>query len=195
MRIFSLTLTLVLSALLPSLSFADWILQSPSSINFLTTKNTHITEVQNFKKFDATIKSSGVATLSIDLSSVDTRIDIRDKRMLEHLFEVSRFATASFEADIPAHVFKQVSTGTPVELELQGTISLHGEKVATRCNVLIRENDDNTVSVTAITPMLIDANNFKLVAGINKLQELAGLKSISHTIPVMFDLTFRNDLK
>jgi polyisoprenoid-binding protein YceI len=192
MRTFAFTL--ILSALLPGLSFADWVLQSPSSVNFLTTKNTHVTEVHNFKIFDGAINSSGAATLNIDLGSVDTHIDIRNKRMLEYLFEVSRFTTARFEADIPTSIFKQVTSGSPVKFELQGTISLHGEKVATRCHVIVRENNDNTVSVTATTPILIDANDFKLVSGINKLQELAGLKSISHTVPVMFDLTFRNNI-
>lgn len=191
MRIFTLTLGLLLSSIFSSLTMADWVLQNPSSVNILTSKNVHVTEVHHFKTFDATVKSSGAAALNIDLSSIDTRIKIRDKRILEHLFEVSRFTTARFETDIPAAVFKQAQSGIPVEFELKGTLSLHGETVAAQCHVVIRQNNDKTVSVTAITPLLVDANDFNLVAGINKLQEMASLKSITHTVPVMFDLTFQ----
>lgn len=187
MRILLLTLGLITS----SISAADWSLQNPSSIHFLTSKNTHVTEVQHFKKFDAHIDENGQASLSIDLSSVETNIDIRNQRMLEHLFEVSRFASANFEASIPNSVFKQVAAGKSVEYTLTGTVSLHGEKVTASNDVIIHKNPDTSVTVTAITPLLIDANQFKLVAGINKLQELAGLQSITHTVPVLFSLTFK----
>ena len=58
---------------------------------------------------------------------------------------------------------------------------------------MISPNTDGTITVTSITPMIIDADNFGLVAGINKLQEIAGLKSITRTVPVTFSLTFKAD--
>lgn len=188
MRFFTLALLLA-----TSLSFADWSLQQPSSIHFLTSKNTHITEVHRFKKFNATVKDSGYSKIDIDLASVDTRIGIRDERMNEHLFETSRFSTASFEAEIPATLLAQVSGGEATRFELKGQISLHGEQAPASCEVLISPNKDNSISVTSITPMLIDANSFNLVAGINKLRDIAGLKSITQTVPVTFNLTFKAD--
>lgn len=189
MRFFSLALILISA----SQSFADWSLQQPSSIHFLTSKNTHITEIHHFKQFNAYVKDSGYSKIEIDLASVDTRIGIRDERMNEHLFETSRFSTASFEAEIPATVLAQASSGIATQFELKGQISLHGEQAAASCQVLISSNKNNTISVTSITPMLIDANSFNLVAGINKLREIAGLKSITETVPVTFSLTFKAD--
>jgi polyisoprenoid-binding protein YceI len=189
MRLFTLALTLVIS----NLSIADWSLQQPSSIHFLTNKNTHFSETHSFKKFDGKIDESGYAKLTIDLSSVDTRVGIRDERMEEHLFETSRFAQATFEAEIPTTVLAQVSAGTQTRYELKGTISLHGEQAKTQCQVMINPNKDGTITVNTVTPMVIDAEDFGLVAGINKLQEIAGLKSIANTVPVMFSLTFKAD--
>ena len=185
--------TVALSLAFSSLSLADWTLQQPSSINFLTSKNTHITEIHSFKKFDATINNSGFAIINIDLASVDTRIGVRDERMQEHLFETARFAQATFEAEIPVTVLAQVSAGQQTEFELKGKISLHGEKSEAHCRVMISPNKDKTITVNSITPMIIDAESFSLVAGINKLQEIAGLKSITRTVPVMFSLTFKAD--
>lgn len=189
MRLITLALALALS----NLSIADWSLQQPSSINFLTSKNTHITEIHSFKTFTGKINESGFAKLNIDLASVDTRIGIRDERMQEHLFETSKFSQASFETEIPATVLAQVSAGTQTRFQLQGKISLHGEQAEGQCQVMISPNKDGTITVTTITPMLIDAESFSLVAGINKLQELAGLKSITRTVPLTFSLTFKED--
>lgn len=185
---------LSLSTLLMSSNLlADWSLQQPSSIHFLTNKNTHITEVHSFKKFDSNIADSGYVTLNIDLTSVDTRIAIRDERMQEHLFESKRFSQAKFEAEIPVTVLAQVSAGNTAEFDLTGTVSLHGEQAKANCKVIISPNKDKTVTVTSITPMVIDAESFNLVAGINKLKEIAGLKSITRAVPLTFSLTYKEN--
>jgi polyisoprenoid-binding protein YceI len=189
MKAFIISLALTFS----SLSLADWTLQQPSSIHFLTSKNTHITEIHSFKKFKGSINTQGLAKLSIDLSSVDTRIAIRDERMQEHLFETSLFSQATFEADIPTDLLAQVSAGQQTEFALKGKISLHGEQAQAYCQVMISHNKDKTITVTSITPMIIDAQSFSLIAGINKLQELAGLKSITRTVPLTFNLSFKAD--
>ncbi|OUS40645.1 hypothetical protein A9R00_04925 [Oleispira antarctica] len=189
MRLITLALALAVS----SFSSADWSLLQPSSIHFLTSKNTHITEVHAFKTFTGTINESGYAQLTIDLASVDTRIAIRDERMQEYLFETAKFSQASFAAEIPATVLAQVSAGTQTRYQLKGKISLHGEQSEGQCEVMINPNKDGTITVNTITPMIIDAESFSLVAGINKLQEIAGLKSITRTVPVMFSLTFKAD--
>lgn len=192
-HVFTLCSTLFLALTFSSVSFSDWSLQQPSSIHFLTNKNIHATEVHHFKQFDATIKDSGLATLTIDLASVDTRIAIRDERMQKHLFETSRFNQARFEADIPATIIEQVRTGKPTSFELEGIISLHGERALANTEVMISTNQDKTITVHSITPLLINAESFNLVEGINKLAEIAGLKSITYTVPVTFSLTFKAD--
>jgi polyisoprenoid-binding protein YceI len=189
MKAFIISLALTLS----SLSLADWTLQQPSSIHFLTSKNTHITEIHSFKKFEGSINTQGLAKLSIDLSSVDTRIAIRNERMQEHLFETSIFSQATFEAEIPTDLLAQVSAGQQTEFELKGKISLHGEQAEVYCQVMISPNTDKTITVSSITPMVIEADSFNLITGINKLQQLAGLKSITHTVPLTFNLLFKAD--
>jgi hypothetical protein len=44
--------------------------------------------------------------------------------------------------------------------------------------------------VTTLQPVIIKAEDFALVAGINKLKSLASLPSIAYSVPVSFVLTF-----
>jgi hypothetical protein len=175
-RAFIISLALAFS----SLSLADWTLQQPSSIHFLTSKNTHIAEIHNFKKFDAFINNFGLAKLKIDLASVHTLIGIRDQRMQEHLFETSRFSPAGFEAEIPAAILSKTKSGQQTRFEVKGKISLHGGQTPAHCQVMISPSEDNTITVTNVRPILIDAGSFNLIARINKLHELASLKSIAY---------------
>jgi len=43
--------------------------------------------------------------------------------------------------------------------------------------------------VSSLAPVIVQANEFGLVAGVEKLKELAGLPSISLAVPVSFVLT------
>jgi len=45
--------------------------------------------------------------------------------------------------------------------------------------------------VTTVAPIMVDANGLEMVAGIEALREVAGLPSISYSVPVTFSLTFR----
>ena len=178
------------SLFVSSMVMADWHLQQPSAIHFVTTKNTNVSEVHSFKAFEGKVSDKGEASLNINLASVDTRIGMRDERMHKHLFELPQFTDARFEAQIPADVLKASSNGQPQILELQGTLTLHGERAQVLAKVLISANKDDSISVTSVTPFLVDAETFTLAAGVQKLREIAGLKSISNIVPVTFTLTF-----
>ena len=58
MRIITLALGLVVSAT----SMADWNLQSPSSIHFLTTKNAQVTETNSFTSLTTTTQLKNYPT-------------------------------------------------------------------------------------------------------------------------------------
>jgi len=178
------------SMFLSGLAMADWQLDQPSAIHFVTTKNTNVSEVSSFKDFDAKITDKGEAVLTINLASVDTRIGIRDERMEKHLFELPQFTDAKFETQIPATVMADAKAGKTQLVDLEGTLSLHGERADSQAKVLIAATKDGKISVTSVTPFLIDAETFSLAAGVQKLREIAGLKSISNIVPVTFTLTF-----
>ena len=82
-------LTSTLLILAAPLSFAEWTLSPDSSVKFLSTKNTNITEVHEFTQVSGSVSDQGSAKIAIDLSSVETGIEIRNERMQSMLFNVS----------------------------------------------------------------------------------------------------------
>lgn len=186
-------MALALSTLISFHALADWQLDQPSAIHFVTTKNTNVSEVHTFGAFDGSVSDSGQANITIGLSSVDTRIGIRDERIEKHLFEIPQFTQATFSAQIPKQVLENVKAGANQNFTLEGMLSLHGSQAKAITDVIITANKNGTVTVSSIAPMLIDSETFGLVAGVQKLREIAGLKSISNIVPLTFVLTFKQN--
>ncbi len=127
--------------------------------------------------------------MAVDLSSVNTAIDIRNKRMQEMLFNVTKFAQATFEANLPESMMN-LKSGQVVNGKVDGILMLHGKAVPTSFAVKASKVDDDTLTVSTTSPTLIKAESFGLAEGVAALQKIAGLKSITTTVPVTFSVTF-----
>jgi len=173
-------------------AFANWQLDNDNStLSFITTKKQHVAENHTFKKLSGSIDDKGRVNFVIDLTSVNTNIGIRDTRMQEHLFQVKKYATATFSNQIDMAVINKLATGKNTTTKMAGLIDLHGQQQLVNFEVMIAKLNAEQVLITSLAPVLIKAKDFKLVSGINKLKELAGLPSISYTVPVSFTLTFK----
>lgn len=191
MDIFMKKTLLALTTLCSFNAFADWHLeQQNSSVSFTTFKKEHIAENHQFDSINAVVADSGKVQLTIDLTSVNTNIPIRDQRMQEHLFQTSKFANATFTTDLSGDLLASLKVGQSEIKTLNGVIDLHGLQQKVSVTVQVSKLAANKVLVTSVKPLLLKAGDFALVAGVNKLQELAGLPSISHTVPVVFTLNF-----
>lgn len=187
MRIFTFFLSLVLA--LPAM--ADWQLNNEKSqFNFISTKKNSVAEVHKFKKLTGSINKQGAINFEIDLSSVDSKIDIRNERMKEYLFEVIKYAKASFTGKIDLAVLNKLKLGQSTSIPLTGKLSLHGEQQVITTNVKVIKLAKKELLVVSEEPIIVNAENFKMVEGVLKLQALAGLPSISTAVPISFLLTF-----
>lgn len=174
--------------LLSVVTNAYWVVdQTQSSINFLSTKKEHVTEVHSFESFTGGISDSGIANIEIDLSSVKTGIEIRDKRMMEHLFNVAMFSTAKLSANVPVELLTRIKKGDAITQVMKGNIDLHGIKQELSATVKF-VNTSSGLHVSSVEPLLISAKQFSLVEGVETLRKLANLSSISYTVPVTFSL-------
>ena len=169
---------------------ADWQLEQPSELTFMSFKNTHLAEVHRFNRMQGNIAEDGEATLSIDLTSVDTAIPIRDTRMQEMLFETSRFASATLTAKVNTKVLQQAAAGAIQTYDLTGKLNLHGLEADVSVPVLIVPAADGRLVVSSLKPVLVQADQFELTAGIQKLRDIAKLERISEVVPVSFTLIF-----
>ncbi len=171
---------------------ADWMLGDSSRIGFVSIKNNSIGENNVFKRVSGSISERGRVSVSVDLSSVETGIGIRNERLQKMLFEVANFPTATIEAVLSDSQVAALKAGGDQTESLSVNISLHGKTVSKTAHVSVSASGGD-VRVTTTQPIVITAQEFGLEAGVAALQQIAGLNAISRSIPVTVDLSLSAD--
>ena len=172
-------------------SNANWELQNQhSNLSFVSIKNNTIGEVHHFKSLQGNINQSGMLSFSTDLTSVETLIPIRNERMKSILFNTKMFPELTLKADINNQL-NTLETGIPKIMSVTATLSLHGVKKALPLQILALKGEDDSITASAMQPVIINANDFNLAEGLETLQKVAGLSSIAQSVPVSFVLHFK----
>ena len=186
-------LVILLSALgVMSPAQADWTLSESSRIGFVSIKNNSIGENNAFERVSGSISANGQVSVSVDLSSVETGVGIRNERLQKMLFEVASFPTATIDAALTDKQIAALDAGG-VQTESVGvSISLHGKTVNKAANLSVSASGGE-VRVMTTQPIVITAQEFGLEAGVAALQQIAGLNAISRSIPVTVDLRLTAD--
>lgn len=188
------TLFVIFCAIFAVSAHAGWNLDpQKSSINFISIKKDSVAEVHRFRDVAGALMDSGEFMIDIDLTSVDTGIDIRDQRMQEHLFDVLNFPLATVNGRVASGTLDQMKQDeiTPVEVEL--VVALHGKTVKTKALVNAVKLSADKLWVTSASPIIINASDFQMEPGVDKLKELAALPSISYAVPVVINLLFEKN--
>lgn len=165
--------------------------QNTSRVSFISTKNAAVAEVHHFKTVAGSLSDSGDVTIIIDLASVETNIGIRNTRMQEHLFDVANNPTAIVTGNVDMAMISSMAVGSSQQLTTNARVNLHGKRQSVSLNLLVTRAGENELLVTSLQPVVIQASAFDLVPGLNKLQELAKLNSITHAVPVSVVLKFK----
>jgi len=161
-----------------------------SGMTYVTIKNGSLGEINTFREISGSVSEGGQAVFTINLDSVDTANEIRDPRMTEFLFETATYPTAKVTANLDMAQFDDMPIGGTETVLLDMTLDLHGVSEQFDFYVLVTRLGANKVRVDNKAPLLIDAGDFGFEAGLAKLQELAGLESISPLVSATVALTF-----
>ena len=173
------------------LAWSDWELDNTrSTINFVSIKNGSVGEIHKFTSLVGFIGEAGNAKLTVDLDSVQTLIDIRNERMREMLFETVKFPVATVTAQVDPAVLAIAAEGGVLSADLPITLSLHGQEKTLTASLVIVGEGQGRLRIFSAAPILINAADFALVPGVEALQKVAGLQSISTAIPVTLQLQF-----
>ena len=169
---------------------ANWKLDpATSTLNFISTKNNDLSEMHSFDQFSGAMTSSGAVSISVNLTSVNTLMEIRNNRMREMLFNVSEHATAKLTVQLPESVLS-AKAGDQIRLELQGQLTLHGVSLPVAMHVSVAKLNANRYSAHTVKPIILNANQYGLKGGVEALQKIAGLTNISMAVPVSFSVVF-----
>ena len=170
---------------------SPWALNtSESYLNFATTKNTHNLEVHNFTGISGDINSAGIATLSIDLNSVNTGVALRDQRMRDLLLETATYPTATVTLAVPATLLSGMAIGQSAATDISASLDLHGVTGTITTKVAVQKLSDSRFLVQSIAPVLVKAGDYSLTNGVEALRAAVGIASISVAVPVDFALVF-----
>ena len=171
---------------------ADWALSDSSRIGFVSIKNNSIGENNAFERVSGSISASGQVSVSVDLSSVETGVGIRNERLQKMLFEVVSFPMATIDTALTDSQIAALEAGGAQTESVGVSISLHGKTVNKTANLSVSASGGD-VRVTTTQPIVITAQEFGLEAGVAALQQIAGLNAISRSIPVTVDLRLTAD--
>ena len=130
-RIFQQAAVVASALVFSSVASAQWSLDLDNSqLSFVTVKAEHIAEVHSFSRLEGRIDEAGNALISIDLTSVETGIAIRNERMQSMLFETGLYPQATVSAALNTDALSAIVVGEAMTLDTQFTLALHGDQAA-----------------------------------------------------------------
>ncbi|TXK98385.1 hypothetical protein BMR07_05600 [Methylococcaceae bacterium CS1] len=195
-KIILLSLLLLSSTAIAKLNFVttthagQWKLNNEASaLNFITTKNASKTEVQTFKTLQGKISGTQV-TVSVDLSSVDTGIEVRDERLKTMFFNIAKFPEATVSIVLHKTDLGHMKPGQRKILKLDADITLQDTTQTVPVELQVIALAKNQLLVVSNVPVIVDLKDFYLLKGVNALREIAKLQSINAAVPITFSLLF-----
>lgn len=171
---------------------AQWTLSNEAStLSFVTVKADHVAEVHTFDELSGAIGEDGSVSIEIALASVNTLVPIRNERMQSMLFETDLFPRATITSQINRDGLTNMALGSSEEIGLDFTVELHNQSQTYNATVLVSRQEAGLIATT-LKPIVVNAESFDLVAGVEALREVAGLPSISRAVPVSFTVVFED---
>lgn len=163
--------------------------QEKSALNFISIKNEHIAESHTFDRYSGSLSKDGQLNITIDLTSVNTIIPIRNERMQKMLFDVANFSQATLNASVSKDLLT-LAPGETTTSSITAVISIKGKAVPVTFEVAIVGLKDGGLRASTIKPTVLSTSSFGLDEGVAALQAVAMLNSISKTVPLTFDVVF-----
>lgn len=182
---------MLVALLLSSNAYAQWeLVNNESSVNYISIKKSKVAEVNSFKQLKGSIDRNGKLSVDIDLGSVETNIPVRNERMKSMLFDIASFPAATVSATLNSGALTKMQVGETYQRSVDFNLSLHGVAKDMVAKVRVVKLAKNRILAMTAIPIIVNADHYGLVAGVEKLREVAKLPSISTAVPVTFSLVF-----
>ena len=160
-----------------------WTLSDESRISLTSTKNGLVSETHSLAAIKGEVSAAGKVELALDLRAIETNIPIRNERMQTWLFIDEPVAKLSADVQ-PA--LRASETAFTIDQTLK--LEVNGNTVMLDVPLTVVREGNAAAKVAG--QLVIDVADFGYAPGIEKLREIAGLKSISTEVPVDVKLVF-----
>lgn len=161
--------------------------ETMSKLNFISIKNGSVGETHSIQKLTGSLSDKGDLEVSIFLDSVETNIEIRNTRLNTHVFESEKTPIATIKANVLAQI--PTSAGVSV-IETEGELTMRGITKTVKVNAIVTHTGEDLV-VSSVMPIIINAADYEMETGVEKLRELVNISSIATAVPVTFSLVFK----
>lgn len=159
-----------------------------SNLAFGSIKNDETGESHKFTGLSGTVDQDGQIEVEVDLSTVETLIDLRNERMIEHVFK--NVPTATITAEVDMSDFEDLDVGEATTLEIPGTLSLLGTETELYGDFFVMRVNPTRTLVLSDGIVMLNMEDAGLNAGIDVLQEIMDLDSITRVSPVTMRFVF-----
>lgn len=161
-----------------------------SSIAFGSIKKDVAGEVHHFSGVTGTVAKDGTVAVDIDLTSLETYIDIRNERMAEHVFKGAPTATLMGEVDMDD--VTALAPGETTLTDFEGVLTLGGIEADVEAEMLVARLSETRVLVTTADFIMLSTADLGIDPGVDKLMELASLPGITRVAPVTIRMVFEH---
>jgi len=173
-----------------SASSADWNLAADDSkVAFGSIKKNTIGEVHHFTGLTGSVAADGTVSVEIDVTTIETFIDIRNERFLEYVFAANA-PKAVLSAKIDMGKLEALKPGETIDADVEGTLTFNANDVPIEATMFIARLADDKVMVTTDEMIMVSMEDLGVQAGVDALQKIAKLPGITRVSPVTLRLVF-----
>jgi len=198
MKIISLLSATICLALLASHGQAadhgkPWSLSATESkLSYVSIKKDTVGESNHFKTLSGSMSATGQVTIDIDLSSVETYIDIRNQRMIKYVFGETA-SKASLTAVIDTDALNDLAVGATTVQDVSGTLLFLGKDIEIDASIVIARLSDRRLLMMTDEMIVVKTSDLGVDAGVSYLMTLAKLPGITRVVPVSVRAVFEKN--
>ena len=169
----------------------SWSLNSESSsLSFVSVKNSSVLEASHFGTLTGSVSEDGNAHVAAQTETVETWVDVRNGRMVEHFFQSAQHPQLSVDTQIDLEAYDDMDVGETRRTELTLTVTIVSTPRTLYADVFVTRAGSDTVIVATAEPVMVDARDFGLGNAVEMLESLAGLDSVSPVAAVSAYLVY-----
>ncbi len=171
-------------------SNSQWKLSADESkVAYGSIKKNSVGEVNHFKNIFGHIDKNGNTELVIDVTSVETFIDIRNQRMIKHVFDAES-PKAILKSTIDLQEIKNLKSGQTTSIDVDGTLSLSGRTIEIETTMFVASLGKNKFIATTDEMIMVKTEELGINEGVDMLMKLAKLNGITRVVPVSLRMVF-----
>ncbi|OGP14648.1 MAG: hypothetical protein A3I75_04195 [Deltaproteobacteria bacterium RIFCSPLOWO2_02_FULL_50_16] len=169
-----------------------------STVHFVSVKDKNVKVPGLFKIISGKIRMIPLdnnmvevnhASISIDIDSVETRLEERDQNIRRYFFETDKnhsYKKANFVLNEPLRINLKK---TKHKALLKGTLNLHGRKGPLSIPISIVQGKEGW-RIKNQQPVKIEFEKWSFFKSVNKLMKMCGHKELESSADINFDLLF-----